>query len=115
MNCQSLSSVLDSHAPGELGSAQKRDVDEHLASCRTCREAWAVYAEIVAVPIPETPPGLQRRIATALDEQEPGVAFRSRRSIIVGSVLVAGATVATALTFGLTQQERMRLQPDHAR
>ena len=115
MNCQSLSSVLDLHAPEELSAAQKRDIEQHFASCQTCREAWAVYEELIVAPIPETPRGLQRRIATALEEQAPSDAFRSRRSIIIGSVLVVGATVATTFTFGLTQEKRMHLEPEHAR
>ena len=107
MNCQDLNSVLDMHAPEELSSAQRRDIERHFASCQTCREAWAVYNEFVTEPIPETPRDLHRRIATALEEQEPSDAGRVRRSIIIGSVLVVGAAFATTLPFGLAQREGM--------
>ena len=70
MNCQDLNSVLDTCAPGEVSAGQKRDIERHFASCEECREAWAAYREIVTQPIPDTPRDLERRIATALDEQE---------------------------------------------
>jgi hypothetical protein len=50
---------------------------------------------------------LHRRIATALEEQEPTAASRVRRSIILGSVLVAGAAMATTLGLGPASPERM--------
>src|SRR5690606_2522452 len=43
MNCRNLNSVLDSQALEELSFAQRRDIERHLASCRECREAWAIY------------------------------------------------------------------------
>lgn len=107
MNCQDLSSVLDMHAPDELSPGQKRDIERHFASCQTCREAWAVYDELVAEPLPETPRDLHRRIATALEEQEASDARRVRRSILIGSVLVVSAGLATSLTLGLAQREPM--------
>jgi hypothetical protein len=106
MNCQDLNCVLDTHAPEQLSSVQKRDIERHFASCETCREVWAVYNEFVAEPIPAMPQDLHRRIATALEEQEPKDAGRVRRSIIIGSVFVVGTTLAT-LTLGLAQRERM--------
>jgi hypothetical protein len=114
MNCQDLNSVLDTHAPEQLGSAQRRDIEQHFASCQTCREAWAVYDELVATPIPETPRDLRRSIAVALEEQEPSDAIKARRSIIIGSLLVVGATVATTFTLGLGQHERYAPEPDQA-
>jgi hypothetical protein len=107
MNCQDVHSVLDTHAPEDLSSAQKKDIERHFGSCEMCREAWAVYNEFVAQPIPETPRDLHRRIATALEEQAPTDAGRVRRSIIIGSVLVAGAAMATTLGLGLASPERM--------
>jgi len=105
MNCRNLNSVLDSQALEELSFAQKLDIELHFASCRECREAWAIYSEIVAAPIPDTPRDLRRRIAAALDEQEPGDVVRARRSIITGGALVVGAALATTLTLGLTPRE----------
>jgi hypothetical protein len=107
MNCQELNAVLDTHAPEQLGSAHKRGIEQHFASCQACREAWAAYSEVVAAPIPEAPRDLHRRIATALEEQEASDAGRVRRSIIIGSVLVFGAALAAPLTLGLAQRERI--------
>ena len=94
MNCRNLNSVLDSQALEELSFAQRRDIERHLASCRECREAWAIYREIAAAPIPDTPRDLRRRIAAALDEQAPGDVARVRRSILTGGALVVGAALA---------------------
>lgn len=107
MNCEKLNTVLDTHAPEQLSSADKRDVERHFASCQTCRDAWAAYNEFVAAPIPEAPRDLHRRIATALEEQEASDASRVRRSIIIGGVLVFGAAATMPLTFGLAQRERI--------
>jgi anti-sigma factor RsiW len=107
MNCQNLNSLLDMQAPEELSAAQKRDVESHFASCATCREAWAVYNELVAEPIPDAPRDLHRRIAMALEEAEPSDAGRLRRSIITGGALVVGAALAKTLTLGWAQSERM--------
>jgi hypothetical protein len=101
MNCESFNSVLETCDPDELSAAQKRDIERHLASCHECREAWAVYDELVKEPIPATPPDMHRRIFKALDEQEPSDPGRVRRSIITGGALVIGAALATKLTFGL--------------
>ncbi len=106
MNCQELNTVLDTHASDQLDAAHKRDIERHLASCQACREAWAAYNELVAAPIPDTPRDLHHRIATALREQASSEASPVRRSIIIGSVFVAGATLATTLTLGLAQRER---------
>ena len=107
MNCQDLNSVLDTHGPGELSPAQKRDIDLHLVSCRTCREAWAAYNELVAEPIPETPRDLHRRIETALEDPGTSDVSRARRSIIIGGACVVGAALATTITVGLPQRERV--------
>jgi len=107
MNCQDFNSVLDTLALTELSAAQTRDIERHFASCQTCRDAWAAYRELAAAPIPETPPGLHRRIATALEEQEQSDAHRLRRTIITGGMLVAGAALATTLSLGLVQNERV--------
>lgn len=99
MNCQDLNFVLDTHPPEELSSEQKRDVERHLASCQTCREAWAAYSELVAEQVPETPRHLEGRIESALGAEEPTDASRVRRSILIGSLLLAGS--AAAMTLGL--------------
>lgn len=108
MNCQELHAFLDTHAPTDRSSPQRRDIDRHLASCPTCRESWAAFNEVAAAPVPRTPPALQRRIAAALEAEEPGEARRAaRRSIVVGSLFFAGAAVATTLTLGFEPRERM--------
>jgi anti-sigma factor RsiW len=105
MNCQDLNSILDQHVREDLSFAQTRDIERHLATCQACRDAWAVYNELVAQAIPETPQDLHRRIATALDGQELEHERRVRRSILVGSALVVGAAVVKTLSLGLEQRE----------
>ena len=107
MNCQELNAFLDTLAPTDRSAAQRQDVERHLASCPACRASWAAFDEVAAAPIPKTPPALQRRIAAALEAEENGEPQRVvRRSIVLGSLLFAGAAVATTLTLGLQPRER---------
>ena len=107
MNCQELHSVLDVHRQEDLSPAQRLDIESHFASCETCRETWAVYRELCAAPIAETPKDLRRRIAAAIDAKASHDVRRVRRSIILGGVLVVGAAMAKTLSLGVEQRERM--------
>ena len=44
MKCKDLQDLLVSYANGELHSPQKDLIEEHLNSCRECREALYDYA-----------------------------------------------------------------------
>ena len=46
MSCEKFADVLPLYAEGELASEERHRVDEHVASCETCREALAFYQEL---------------------------------------------------------------------
>ena len=107
MNCQELHAILDSHSKESLTAEQQLQIDTHFGSCRTCGEAWAVYREFVSERIPQTPPGLQQRIAEAVDATAPEKVRGLRRSILLGSVLVVGAAVTKTLSLNPERSERL--------
>jgi hypothetical protein len=107
MNCQELHAILDTDPREKLTAAQQQDVETHFGSCQLCREAWAVYRELVSERIPQTPRDLQRRVAKAIDAKTPEKVRRLRRSIVLGSVLVVGAAVAKTLSLSPERSEQM--------
>ena len=66
MNCAEVDRILASHETGGLSPTHKRAVDEHLASCLDCRDAWAAYRSLIAEPVPATPRALRHRVIGAL-------------------------------------------------
>jgi DNA-binding transcriptional regulator PaaX len=66
MNCPEVDQLLDSVEHDALPATHKRAVDEHVASCWDCREAWEAYRRLIATPVPPTPRELRRRVLDAL-------------------------------------------------
>lgn len=101
MNCQDITHLFDASS-AELSRAQREAVDRHIASCPDCREEWASWREIAALPVPATPAGLRSRIATALAAQArpPRRVFRP---FVVGGIVLAGAAFAAAIYLQLTR------------
>ena len=93
MNCERVNLLLDTKSAAELSAAERQDVDQHLASCSDCREAWEAYGELAASPIPATPPFLRVRIATALAARATE-RRHTRRGLLIGALLLVGAVVA---------------------
>ena len=48
MNCHQLDTILDDHAAGSLSAAQRSEVDDHLATCARCSDAWLGYRALAA-------------------------------------------------------------------
>lgn len=98
MNCHEISYILDANTPEELGPDQKRAVDQHLRNCRECREAWAAYRELSALPVPSAPGDLYARIAATL-AATPGNARSVRRALPLGAILAVGAAIAATVAY----------------
>lgn len=103
MKCHEINYILDTRGSGELHDGQKEAVDQHFATCRACREAWAAYREVSALQIPPTPQVLRSRIAIASNE------VRAKRlPLIVGGLLAVGAAVATTVALRITDSTSER-------
>ena len=93
MNHERVHLLLDTKSAAELTPAERRAVDQHLASCSECREIWEAYDELAALRIPATPPYLRVRIATALAARA-AARSNARRGLFIGVVLLVGAALA---------------------
>ena len=96
MNCAEADRILASQGSGALAPTHKHAVDEHLASCADCRDAWAAYGRLLADPIPVTPRALRHRVRAALlaaRQAKPRAARPVRLGL--GIVLLAGAAAAS--------------------
>ncbi len=107
MNCAEVDRILDSQGSDVLTPKHKRAVDEHLASCRECREAWAAYRGLMAEPLPATPRELRHRVMGALlaaRQAKPRAARPVR--LAVGIALLAGAAAASTWVYRVFEEER---------
>lgn len=106
MNCAEVDRILASQGSDALTPKHKRAVDEHLASCRECREAWAAYRRLTAESVPVTPRELRHRVMGALlaaRQAKP----RSARPVrlAVGIALLAGAAAASTWVYRVFEEE----------
>lgn len=97
MNCQETSHLLDAMAPEALTSMQREAIERHLAACASCREDWANWRELAALPVPATPPTLRLRLRTVLSAWFAVPPRRAFRPYVVGGALLVGAALAAAL------------------
>jgi Putative zinc-finger len=95
---------LGAHALGLLDAAQARAVEEHIATCATCRREWGELRQVVEVlgEIPpetflEGPPDGDLVLQRTLRQMRAETAARRRRGRWVGAV---GAVVAAAAVLG---------------
>ena len=105
MNCAEVDRILATQESDALTLKHKRAVDEHLASCRDCRDAWAAYRALLAEPVPVTPRELRHRVMGALvaaRQAEPRAARPLR--LAVGVALLAGAAAASILVYRVFQE-----------
>ena len=107
MNCAEVDRMLASEVSDALTPKHKRAVDEHLASCGDCRDAWAAYRRLIAEPVPVTPRELRHRVMGALlaaRQAEPRAARPVR--LVVGIALLAGAAAASTWVYRAFEEER---------
>lgn len=96
MNCAEVDRILASKGSDALTPKHKRAIDEHFASCRDCRDAWAAYRRLIAEPVPVTPRELRHRVTAALlaaRQSKPRAARPVR--LALGIALLAGAAAAS--------------------
>lgn len=102
MNCREFDSLLNEHAHEALGSAERRELNAHLASCQRCAEAWWAYETMRAEvpPVPEA--ALLDRISQALGREAPRarpVSSGNRWASVTGiAAVLAIAAFALVLT-----------------
>jgi HEAT repeat protein len=104
MNCEQTNFLLDTGSPEKLAHGDRQALDRHLASCRACRETWAAYREIAALPIPNMPRQLRARVAAAVAGRSSAEPRRTRGWIGVGSLLVVGAAAAATAVVQLVER-----------
>jgi hypothetical protein len=105
MNCAEVDRILASQRSA-LTPKHSRAVDEHLASCRDCRDAWAAYRRLIAEPVPVTPRELRHRVTGALfaaRRAQPRAARPVR--LVVGIALLAGAAAASTWVYRVFEEE----------
>jgi anti-sigma factor RsiW len=54
--------VLDCNADQELSDFMHRVIDRHLAACRVCRNELRTWQQLAALPVPNTPESLRKRV-----------------------------------------------------
>ena len=100
MNCAEVDRILDSQGLEALASNRRRAVDEHVASCRECRDAWAAYRALVAEAIPVTPLELRHRVVSAvLAVRRAGPRAARPVRLGLGILLLAGAAAASTWVY----------------
>jgi HEAT repeat protein len=112
MNCAEVDQLLASRGSDALTPKRQRAVDEHLASCRDCRDAWAAYRRLMAEPVPVTPRELRHRVVGALlaarqakpSQAEPRAARPLRLGVAIA--LLAGAAAASTWVYRVFEEER---------
>jgi HEAT repeat protein len=105
MNCADVDRILTSQGSDALTPKHKRAVDEHLASCGDCRDAWAAYRGLIAQPVPVTPHALRHRVLGALlaaRQAEPRTVRPVR--LAVGIALLAGAAAASTWVYRVFEE-----------
>ena len=106
MNCAEVDRILDSQGPDALTPKHQRAVDEHLASCRECRDAWGAYRELTSAPVPATPRELRQRVMGALRaarQAQPRAAHPVRLGVVIA--LLAGAAAASTLAYRVFEEQ----------
>jgi hypothetical protein len=106
-----MNHLIDAHMPEELTLAQCEAIDQHLGTCRACREDMAAFREVAALQVPATPVELRTRIAAALPVQQVVAARRMFRPYVIGGVLLAGTALAAAIGLQLAGRELQSAPP----
>ena len=94
MSCNDVASVLDTHRSTRLATAERAQIDAHLAACADCAAAWTAQTELLALRVPAVPATLLERALLASRLPQSAPVRRARMPVVVGSVLLAGAAAA---------------------
>jgi hypothetical protein len=95
------------HFYGEGGPGEERRIDDHLAGCSECRQAWAELGETLklvdAAKVPEPGPGFERvmwaRVQSALPEARPRVSTASTWRWAPALGMAAAVVLAVAIGY----------------
>ncbi|MBI3073294.1 MAG: zf-HC2 domain-containing protein [Deltaproteobacteria bacterium] len=103
MTCDVCRIDLSSHVDGVLGADERAALDEHLASCATCRGVFeslrAVKHAVGRLPSRDEPPGAVRARVEALRFSPPRIRrHRVAWSVAAGLVLAVGVSVTLMVT-----------------
>lgn len=111
MWCRRVRNHLSAYADGELGGAERCQVEAHLAECADCAREYASLQKLVrlttAIPMEETPSSLHSRIMAQLGADSPGgrahprPAFPMRLGVFNPWMWAAAGGAAAALIMGL--------------
>ncbi|MHC4796941.1 MAG: anti-sigma factor family protein [Planctomycetota bacterium] len=75
MECRDTERLIDAYLDGKLPADRAQGVEEHLTSCRACREKFAPMMQLLGSPEPvSVPHGLHNRVMSAVDEWYSGAA-----------------------------------------
>ncbi|HVJ67986.1 MAG TPA: zf-HC2 domain-containing protein [Caulifigura sp.] len=108
MNCREAQRELALHAGEDLGDPDREaEVQQHLATCPSCRRRHAgVKTALAALAVPDSPgtfesvhslwPALRRRIARGDVSSSAGWTWQTAGPIAAGLVVCAGLMVSTA-------------------
>jgi anti-sigma factor RsiW len=126
MTCAELEPLLALYVDQIASDAERREVDDHLRACSSCRRAVEVQREVRRAlaahgrsAAMSAPPGLATRIAAALAAEQPALMapdWRSRLSAFAAAALVVlalGAVTVPVLTGRSTVVLAAQLALDH--
>lgn len=110
MNCTDVTTIMDEHADARLTTAERCALDEHLAGCEPCTQAWHAQTALLALRIPETRPSLLADVLRAVTAPgargEPTTRQRRARTVLSAAVLAAGAALVAAAVVTAVQRAR---------
>jgi HEAT repeat protein len=106
MNCERINHLIDSTTRLDSRGSEAALIDQHLAACRRCREAWQAYRDLSTLSIPATPPELHARVRSAFRANPPG-RRRLSRSVLFGATVLVGAAIAmtASIHFGKSDEQ----------
>lgn len=97
MNCDDIAEILDERGIAALSPFDRADFDAHVARCPDCAAQRLASERLLSFrpKVPALPPGLVER-ALEIHEIRAAAARerRTRRPVIVGSLLAFGAIAA---------------------